>query len=150
MLNQYGDARLCVLSVGSHVPIATKPLRNTQMKHMCRQHRPVNVFEKTERSTMKHWMTCNYYIYHKDAKFEHTPEKYRRFMKYSTYYPDWHIETSNARRQNKFWQWLYGKYSAVTFYDKPTFPIPPEWKDISKDTAEKSLSALYNRELSSL
>ncbi|XP_058251978.1 interferon-induced very large GTPase 1-like [Hemibagrus wyckioides] len=75
-----------------------------------------------------------------------TRYKYHPYKKYREIFPDWHIPADPSIQASDYWKYVMAKFNDQFAEECDAKPadIPPVWKKITKEEAEKSLKECFS------
>ena len=140
-------------------PFCAEPCLNTTanhyptVHHTCIQHRPRGLSGLCSPFPLE---ACNYevqsnacyrcsasnYACRKHGKCKTTGDDWveHSYRRYKEYFPEWDIPPSRANDLSKYWKWFVAMYQTQLSGEYGVkLDVPNSWKNISKETALKSL-----------
>ncbi|CAI5689275.1 unnamed protein product [Oreochromis niloticus] len=75
-----------------------------------------------------------------------TNHEWHPYMRYKEIYPDWKIPPDVSLKASDYWKFVMTKYNRnfAKEYNREPADIPPAWKQITKDQAEKCLKMSFH------
>ncbi|KAK3566943.1 hypothetical protein QTP86_006758 [Hemibagrus guttatus] len=75
-----------------------------------------------------------------------TKHEYHPYKKYREIFPDWHIPADPSIEASDYWKYVMAKFNDrfAEVYTAKSADIPPMWKKITKQEAEKSLKECFS------
>ncbi|XP_019203368.1 up-regulator of cell proliferation-like [Oreochromis niloticus] len=75
-----------------------------------------------------------------------TNDKWHPYKRYKEMFPDWKIPPDVSLEASDYWKYVMAKHNSdfAKIYDAIPADIPPAWKQITRDQAEKSLKESFH------
>ncbi|KAG7330352.1 hypothetical protein KOW79_006574 [Hemibagrus wyckioides] len=139
-----------VFGCGKQCPFCKAPCEaggEAHTHHVASVHRPQGLGLYRDKDSQKLDTTICSSDVNGERKFRclETKHEFHPYKKYREIFPDWHIPADPSIEASDYWKYVMAKFNdqfAEVYKAKPA-DIPPVWKIITKQQAEKSLKECF-------